>query len=443
MALRTTLLALATVAQLTLWPAAAWGQTVDPASQIVVIEKGDTTKITVKSDCLAVFTAQTSTPGKVTVEPVSDKPTKVRTIKVTATGNPGTAGSLSVKVVPIDAACGSTSNLQFGVFFVVAPEKLVKTFKTGDKKAQPPLLGAAGRHKLMRSEIKTIQAQHQTATKSVISQLKTGNVIIPPALPDGPGGELPPEHPGVQLAMTESERALAALSQLEAAALHRFEQAYWRALQGMSADAIKLLVQGGYQPTSAFSVPVGLQPGARGEWDRQRDAAHKTMQNAVRQLGAKSRGHEKALLMRAHKRGETLFLRASGLSIPVLGSGGSTPVTGSGFDETENMGIAYLSARSWNGPTNGGFDTSNGRIQVVARVKGTGAWFQVEPLDFFGNPTAEAMGGGLTVDQTTHHLVGYWPPIDDPPDLAPGTWRVTIIGPNSLLGVIDVVVPSR
>lgn len=421
----------------------AAAQVLDPESHVLVLAPGQSAKVTVSAgDCLSGFTPKTTTPAVVSFVNEPGKPAKSRSFKVTALGAPGSVGNFRVDVLPQDGACGSLSVHVVAVFVVADPKLMLKTWKAGDKLAQPPLPGVAGRQKQLGLDLKQVAADHAVVGKAILAQLAAGFVTLPPVLPPGPGAEETPAPPGVALELTQSERALAALALAEEAALERAEASWWRAIEGLAFDAAKLLVLGGASTNPGYTVPPALRPGSGGEWDAQVAAARKQLQTTVGAIDAASVKTLSGVRSLSQQRGETLQVVSRELTFPVLGTGGASPVGGVTADLEQDLGLDVLSARAWNGPTDNGFDTINGRLSVIARMPGEEAWFQVQRLDFFGANLGPASGAVHPVDPDTHLLFAIWPPANDPANLAPGPWRVTILGPNNARLEFEVVVPG-
>ena len=422
---------------------ASVAQTMDPATHILKLAKGESAVITVKTDCPSFIkvSVDDATPNIAELSDTDDqKPVTSVKVKVTAKANTGAAGYVRFDIQPIDGTCGDPQLLVATIFVVADTKPIEKLLKQGIKKAEPPLPGASARAKAMRQDIQQIVAAHRLVVKTVLQQLKNGAVTVPPVIPPPPG-EAPPPPPGLQLDMTQSERALTAISLSEFTALDRLEASYWTFLAGLNDNAGDLLTLAGLAASTAFTAPRDFQPNTGGQWDQERLRAVAAMKSAVGGIDASSQQAMQAVEGLSRQRDETLFVRSRGLSLPDPGNGGATPLSGPTITETQNMGISILAAKAWNGPTVGGADLSNGRIQISARLAGSGAFVQFQRINVLGQPIGDPQGDSFVTDADAHQLFVLWPPADDPPTLAQGTWRVIIQGGGGSLAYVQVVVP--
>lgn len=424
---------------------------VTPSTQMLLLQKGRIAVVTVRADgCASVFTPSTSNPSGFELGPVPTSPSMARSITVKALGNPGAFGVLRMDVLPIDGSCGPSATAVVSLFIVGDERKLERSFLAGDTKQNPSLVGAAGHLRQMRKDLAQIFATHALVLGTLVKQQKNGVVTLPPNYPPGPGGsEVPPAPPGVGYEMTPSEMVLAGLGMAEATALARVEDAYWTALARMATDGAELLKQQGFLGNAAFVAPVSFHPNRGGLWDRQVALAHSALQGAVRRLSIMSTHVQRVLQKQSIQRGETLIVVSTGVSFPDPGMGSVSPITGIMVDRLENLQPVILQGRASNGPTSGGFDTSNGRLQILGRVKELNVAVQVRKLDAFGTPTGNTFLSLVTSDPATHLFSAFWPKPDDASTLAPGTWHVTVseldtgFNATGRVAQLDLVVPMR
>ncbi|RKY20717.1 MAG: hypothetical protein DRQ55_06810 [Planctomycetota bacterium] len=405
------------------------GVTVSPANRVLVIDEGKSASVKIKlNGCKPTWSASSDDENIASVSDPGTKANSSRSFKVSA--QPGTFGSSTTVTITLDGAggkCAQTVEVEIQVFVVMDRKHVEKAFTNGDKGTSIP-----GVNRLMGEYKKAIKAAEKDLKAEYLQILKDMKAGTLPSPTEGPP---PPGSP----TLNQQQRAMIFMSLAYMGFINTVYGLYWGYLPQMSNCGYNALYYYGFLPFLAFTAPLGMQPGGCGSWDRARLGLFAILAGSITLMNAQSKKFTSSVKKAAAKQGQPLVGNDIGNDVSDPGDGGQSPLGVNQADRALNKRLEIIRLRAHNSTQDG--NTSNGRITVMGQSAGSSVNISFQQVDSNGNSVGMPQQDDFPVDTDNCAFGVFWPPLGSTPNLAPGTWRVSVTDGDNNTTTQTIAIP--